>query len=199
MTNANLILYTLLASAAVVGAVFVVISRTATRGALGLGVVALAAAGLVGAFANAPLVAVALVLLQGSVIAAVYLVGLMIQPIRADSSTPGSEHTADHALEPVPSSAGRWLGLSAVAVVVVVLGIIVFETNHNPNQAIQQAGLASADSLTAAAPAVAADVESLTDLLSRRHLVSFSVIGFVLLAATLALVESNRADFLADS
>jgi len=59
--------------------------------------------------------------------------------------------------------------------------------------------LASADSLTAAAPAVAADVESLTDLLSRRHLVSFSVIGFVLLAATLALVESNRADFLADS
>ena len=118
MTNANLILYTLLASAAVVGAVFVVISRTATRGALGLGVVALAAAGLVGAFANAPLVAVALVLLQGSVIAAVYLVGLMIQPIRADSSTPGSEHTADHALEPVPSSAGRWLGLSAVAVVV---------------------------------------------------------------------------------
>ena len=166
MTNVELVLYALLALVAVGAAVIVVVSRSPTRGAHALGVVALAAATLVGFFANAPLVAVALVLLPGSVVAAVLLMGLMVPPIKTSNARP------------------RVMAAAAVAAVVVVLGILVLA----PNQA------ANLNPSVAAPAAASREADALTDLLSRRHLASFCVIGFLLLAATLAIVESNRPD-----
>lgn len=169
----GLVLFTLLSALAVAAAVVVATSRSVTRSALALGVVALAAAGLVGIFANAPLVAIGLVLMQGCVIAAVYLVGLMVQQARQASPNLGTK--------------GRRLVLCAAATLIVVLGVIALTPGIAPTIAVQ------ADTTAAiVADGVAADGESLTGLLVRRHLVSFSVIGFVLFAATLAIVESNR-------
>jgi NADH:ubiquinone oxidoreductase subunit 6 (subunit J) len=172
----GLVLYALLAALAVAAAVVVATSRSVTRSALALGVVVLAAAGIVGIFANAPLVAIGLVLTQGGVIAAVYLVGHMVQHARQ---------------VPPPNSdtKGRRLVLCAAAILVVALGVIALTPGIAPTVAVQ------ADTTAAiVADGVAADGESLTGLLVRRHLVSFSVIGFVLFAATLAIVESNRVD-----
>lgn len=178
----GLVLYALLAVLAVAAAAAVATSRSVTRSALALGVVVLAAGGIVGIFANAPLIAVGLVLMQGGVIAAVYLVGHMVVN-QEESSTQVVEHPRQGP-RAAADSKGRRLVLCAAAILVVVLGVIVLTPGRAPTVDVQ----ADTDS------AIVADGESLTGLLVRRHLVSFSVIGFVLFVATLAIVESNRVD-----
>ncbi len=185
--NPSLVLYALLAALAVAAAVVVALSRSVTRCAHALGVVALTAAGLVGIFANAPMVAAGLVLLQGGVIAAVYLVGHMVAN-QEEARTPVTERHSRR------RHAAPKLVLGAAATLTVVLGVIALTPGSAPTVAVQAVS-AGADSLRAdAISSPVADGESLTGLLVRRHLVSFSVIGFVLLAATLAIVESNRVD-----
>ncbi len=183
----GLVLYALLAALAVAAAAVVATSRSVTRSALALGVVVLAAAGIVGIFANAPLVAIGLVLMQGGVIAAVHLVGHMVVN-HEGSGAPVAQHSRQGP-RVNSDSKGRRLVLCAAAILVVVLGVIALTPGIAPTVAVQ-------GNTTAAivADGVVTDSESLTGLLVRRHLVSFIVIGFVLFAATLAIVESNRAD-----
>lgn len=152
-----------LAILALTAAVVGVTSPTTRRAAFSLGVVAVAAAGLVGIFAGAPLVAAGLVLLQGGVVIAVRLVDHMVandaqrSPVQASS---------------IPRS--RFWGACAAAAMVVVLGFILLTPGASVSASV--------------------DAEPLTGLLSRRLLLPFSVIGFVLLTAILAIVESNRPD-----
>ncbi len=183
----GLVLYVLLAALAVAAAVVVATSRSVTRSALALGVVVLAAAGIVGIFANAPLVAIGLVLMQGGVIAAVYLVGHMVVN-QEESGTPLVGHSRQGP-RAASDSKRRRLILCAAAILVVALGVIAATPGIAPTVAVQGETTAAI-----VADGVVADSESLTGLLVRRHLVSFIVIGFVLFATTLAIVESNRVD-----
>ena len=157
------VLGVVLAILALAGAVVGVTSATTRRAAFSLGVVAVAAAGLVGIFANAPLVAAGLVLLQGGVVVAVCLVDHMVAAEDQSSSAQTSS-----------ISRSRFLGVCTGAAMVVVLGFILLTPGASVSASV--------------------DAAPLTDLLSRRLLLPFSVIGFVLLTAILAIVESNRPD-----
>ena len=195
MIPVDLVLYALLAVAAVAAAAVTAFTRSATGGALALGFVAGAVAGLLAAFAGAPLVAVAVVLLQEGVAAAAYLVASMVPTAQVGTARAAA-----------PSSKlGMGLAIVAISGVVLALGIILLTSGHAPSapgEGAQAGALARVDSLTADGHAAVAGVgsaasaptEAIVDLLSQRYLVSFGVIGFVLLAALLGIVEANRVD-----
>ena len=185
MTPIDLAFYALLAAVAVAAATVAALTRDGTRGALALALVAVAVAGLVGAFAGAPLVAVALLLLQGSVAAAIYLVASMFAPTRPEVSTGAA--TAPRTI----------VTLLLITGVVLALGFVSLTSGTSPASARGPGADAQAVETPVAGSEATASAgldDELLDHLAGRYIVSFALVGFVLLAALVGIVEANRVD-----